>query len=160
MKKILVFLLVMAILLLTFIPVMAQASTPPVPIDPLAKVMAILEGLGSLVGFAALTALVVNTLKSFGVVKDGTSGAWFAGLSLLEIAFLVVCAFYKPEWSLPFLDAQAGAIATILTVVVGYVTQLGAGWGTHAIVSNFKLPVIGFSFSNGSVPAISPPKTV
>jgi len=100
-----------------------------------------------LAGVAALIAAVVNVLKAFGLVKDGTAGQWMAGLNLVALAVLVALHYFAPEIGLPEADAFAAKLAQILLIVLGYVLQLGVGQAAHGVMSSLDLPGIGYSYS-------------
>lgn len=146
MKKL--FCLVSVILVLAFMfatPVFAQGETPP--LSTLDVVLSVFLQFGQLAGFGAAIAAVVNILKHFKVVTDGTAGRWFAGLSLGAIALLVYLKLFQPQIAIEYLDAQAAVLAQILLLVLGYVVQLGSGLIAHGLFANLRLPLIGKSFA-------------
>jgi len=99
----------------------------------------------SLGGAAALVTACVNTLKQFGVLKDGQAPtaallgnlALFVALALLKV--------FAPVVDIANLDATAGTIAQILGLVTGLVVQVGLSKGAHSLLRG--APVIGKSFS-------------
>jgi len=105
----------------------------------------LLQMLVQLGGVGALIAVVVNVLKTTGVVKDGQAGMVSAGLNLLALAALFGVQVWKPETDLVWLDSQAGALATLLTTVFGYIWQIVAAKMTHKALSG--TPVVGKSYT-------------
>lgn len=103
-------------------------------------VLAVLAGLGGLGGFISI---LVNVLKRFGVVLDGTADMWVKGLNLL--AFIGVSVVY-------FLNVPVdwGGVNSVLvfgTTLLGFVVQLLGSRVTYTAVKG--MPVIGFSHSEG-----------
>lgn len=97
-------------------------------------------------GVAALVAVVINILKVFGIVKDGTAGNW--SLVLNGVAFVVMVAlgmFAKitPEQ----FDAVAQQVATILIALLALLTQFGLTAKLHTVVANAGIPLFGKSYS-------------
>jgi hypothetical protein len=109
-----------------------------------------------LAGVAALVAAVVNVFKAFGAVKDGTSGTWFAALNLLAMAGLISVKVFRPDILTADLDAYAAKIAIMLTVVLGYVVQLGVGKWAHGNMSRMNIFVLGTSLTKKESGAPSP----
>ncbi len=109
-------------------------------------IITVVANFGGLLGMAMLIAALVNLFKVVGLVKDGTSQNWYAGLSLLGMAALVFFRLYMPTFSLEYLDTQAGLIAGALGVIVGYVAQLGMGQWAHSQVLS-GVAFVGRSFS-------------
>ena len=97
----------------------------------------------SLVGFAALIAIVINVLKLTGVVKDGTAQTWSAGLNLVGLVGLFILRVVKPDLDVGELDKQVGAFSQVAVVMIGYISQLLASKLTHVAVKN--IPLIGAS---------------
>lgn len=100
---------------------------------------------GQLVGVAACIAALINVFKTFGLVKDGDAGRWSAALNLAALAGLVALRVFAPSVAVEQLDAQAGIIAQILLIVLGYVVQLAGSESFHALLSRMRLPLIGKS---------------
>lgn len=101
--------------------------------------------LASLAGFGAIVSILVNVLKKFGVVKEGTSDKWVAGFNLVGYLTLFVVTTWFPQINIPAIDAQLGAVAVILNVVFGYVVTLLGSKITYFSVKG--LPLVGKSFS-------------
>ena len=98
-----------------------------------------------LVGVAALIALVINVLKTLGIVTDGTAQNWSAGLNLVCLTGLLVLQIFAPQIDVAILDAKIAGLVEVGVVVLGYVLQLLGSRVTHSIVSGVAL--IGKSFS-------------
>lgn len=126
-------------------PAFALQDEPPPP-SVLDVVLDVITQFGTLAGFGALVAALVNILKTFGVVTDGTGGQWFAGFNLVGIAVLLYFRFFQPDIPIDYIDAQAAVFAQILLLVLGYVVQLGSGLFAHNLFSELRLPLVGKSF--------------
>lgn len=105
----------------------------------------LLTAFGSLVGVGALIAILVNLAKLIGWVKDGTAQTWSAVLNIVGLIALLSLKLFKPDVSIPDLDAQAGALADVLVALSGFIVQLLSSKATHLAVRN--VPVIGKSNS-------------
>ena len=105
---------------------------------------------GSLVGFPAAVALVVNVLKTIGVVKDDTSENWVAGLNVAGLAVLFGLKIFAPNFDVLGGDATLARIVEALQILVGLLVQLGVAKFTHQKVLK-GLPIIGTSFSDGQI---------
>ncbi len=140
--------IVMFVTAVLVVPALAQGETPPA--SALDSILAVFLQFASLAGVGAFLAGLVNVLKQFGIVSDGTAGRWFAGLSLVAIGVLVYLKLFQPQIAFEYIDAQAAVLAQILLLILGYVIQLGAGITAHAVFADLKLPVIGKSFSRKS----------
>jgi hypothetical protein len=100
----------------------------------------------ALAGIAALISVVVNLLKVAGVVKDGQSEYYVVGLNLLGLVVLFVFHVFQPSAiNLPGWDATAASIAQILTIVLGFIGQLGVSRVSYAATKG--MPIIGKSFA-------------
>lgn len=100
----------------------------------------------SLTGVAAFVAAVINALKTFGVVKDGTSGSWslvLNGIAFVAMVALGMFAKVAPET----FDQTAQTVATILIAVLGLMAQFGLTAKFHKVVSSAGIPVFGKSYS-------------
>ncbi len=100
----------------------------------------------ALAGYGALVTIVVNTLKSIGVLKDGQAPKVVLVLNLggfVVLAGLGLFGAITPE----YFDQIASAVAAMLTAIIGLVTAYGASLGTHTVLKNASAPVIGKSFS-------------
>ncbi len=109
-------------------------------------VSALLAVFVTLAGVASLVTVIINVLKTFGIVKDGTAGSW--SLVLNGVAFVIMVAlgvFAKvtPEQ----FDAVAQQVATILIALLGLLTQFGLTAKFHGVVSSAGIPVLGRSYT-------------
>ena len=109
----------------------------------------ILVEFGALVGFAALVSLLINVLKVFGVVQDGTADKWVAGFNLAGVLALLVVKQFFPELQnqVPAMDNMLGEIAVIGSYILSYVVMILGSKITYSAVKG--LPVIGRSNSEG-----------
>ena len=101
---------------------------------------------GSLLGFAAVIAVVINLLKLAGVVKDDTAQIWSAALNLAGLAGLLLVKVFQPEVDIPGLDQQAAEFANVMTVMVAYISQLLSSKVTHYAIRG--IPFFGVSNSH------------
>lgn len=109
----------------------------------------ILVEFGALVGFAALVSLVINVLKVFGVVKDGTADKWVAGFNLAGVLALLVVKQFFPELQIQPVDNLLGEIAVVGSYILSYVVMILGSKLTYMATKG--LPVIGRSNSSGGV---------
>lgn len=105
----------------------------------------ILVEFGALIGFAALASLLINVLKVFNVVKDGTADKWSAGFNLAGVLALLVVKQFFPELQVQPIDNLLGEIAVIGSYILSYVVMLLGSKLTYVAVKG--LPVIGRSNS-------------
>lgn len=101
----------------------------------------------SLLGVAALIAVIVNILKVFGAVKEGTSAYWASSLGLAAFIALAVLGIFKPDLTLAFLNDAALKIATIMTFVLGFIVQIAAAPLFHKALSTGGVPLLGKKLS-------------
>ncbi|MDX9863287.1 MAG: hypothetical protein RBT34_00635 [Anaerolineaceae bacterium] len=73
---------------------------------------------GTLLGFAALIAVLINILKLAGVVKDDTAQIWSAALNLAGLVGLFLSKVFSSDLDVPGLDQQAAEFANVMTVLV------------------------------------------
>jgi hypothetical protein len=99
----------------------------------------------SLVGVAALIAMLIDIGKSAGWLQDGVAPKWSAGLNLAGMVALIAFKIFKPMLTTEIIDAQAGIIASVLLVVSGYVLMIITSRQTHRSLAG--VPYIGKSFS-------------
>ena len=92
-----------------------------------------------LVGVAALIALMINVLKTFEIVTDGTAQNWSAGLNLVFLTGLLVLQIWAPQVDVAELDAKIAGLVQVGVVVLGYVLQLLGSKVTHQIVKGTAL---------------------
>ncbi len=126
----------------------AQAASPFVPLQETAPNP--LDGLfatfATLTGVAMFVPALVSALKKIGLVKDGTADIWTMVLNILAFVALAVAQLTGYSDLVPVFDAQAGMLANVINVVIGYIYQLFASRMTYQHVLA-GLPLIGKSFS-------------
>ena len=137
-----------AVLMGLIVPSVAHAqATVPVETDVLQVLITVALGFASLVGMSQLVAVIVNLLKVFGLVKDGTASQWAAGINLAGFVVLVVFGVFRPDLALDVLDGIAGQVAMVLLFVLGFITQIIGSKVTHVGLSKASVPLIGKSYS-------------
>ena len=101
----------------------------------------------SLVGYAALVAVVINVLKFFKVIKDGDADTWNAGANLLGLVALFIFTLVRPDAlvMIPGIDQNLQAVAAFLSYVFTFVVQIGVSRAAHAAIKG--TPVIGTSYT-------------
>ncbi|MDR3572860.1 MAG: hypothetical protein P4L50_03280 [Anaerolineaceae bacterium] len=128
----------------------AIVSTAPVyqvaqPVLPAPTPSDLFAQFGSLVGYAALVAAIINIGKKVGVVKDGNAQFISTILNLIGLVGLLLLRVFKPDLDIAGLDAAAGQIAVGALVVFGYLVQLAGSKFTHFVLKG--TPLIGKSFT-------------
>ena len=101
--------------------------------------------LGTLAGFGALVAVLVNLGKQAGLVKDGQAPIYSTGLNLAGLVALFVLKVFVPAQDVGQLDSVAAGLAQALAALAGLIVQLGGAKAAHALLRGF--PVIGKSYS-------------
>ena len=107
----------------------------------------------SLAGFAAFITFVVNILKRFGIVTDGTADQWVKYLNLAGLVIVGVLFFVVPN-AIPVVDQVLGLLAQLGGVLLPIIA-LVLGWPLANAISgkvhnNVKgVPFIGHSNSVG-----------
>ena len=109
----------------------------------------ILVEFAALVGFAALVSVIINVLKVFGVVQDGTADKWAAGFNLVGVLALLAVKQFFPELQVQPIDNLLGEIAVIGSYILSYVVMLLGSKLTY--VATKGLPVIGKSHTEDGV---------
>jgi hypothetical protein len=104
---------------------------------------ALVSTTSELVGFGALIAMVVNSGKSFGVVKDGQAKVWVTGLNVL----LMLAVYFGGilDFNVMAVDPAAGTLAELAGVAFALVAQLGGSSLTHVVLRG--APIVGASHS-------------
>jgi hypothetical protein len=128
-------------------PAVIAAAGVPLPTGTFNIVVMIMLGFASLIGVSKLIAALINLLKTIGVVKDGTSAKWAAGLNLTAFIALVLLGVFRPDLTMELLDGYAGQIAAILLFVLGFISQIVGSQSAHVALSNARVPLIGKSYS-------------
>ena len=105
---------------------------------------------GGLAGFAAMISLIVNVLKRFGVVTDGTADLWVKYLNLAGLVIVGVLWLVVPD-TIPVIDqilsllAQLGGVVLpLLALALGWPVANSVSAFTHKNVKGVKL----FGYSN------------
>ena len=150
MKRYLV-LLPIIILITTLAVTPALAMSPAqtsFPSDFLREIIDVGTSLATLAGVASLISVIVNILKYFKLITDGTGGRVFALLNLIAFFALASLRIFGPQYSLQYLDGIAGQIATIGLFISGYVFQLGTGQMAYGILKKLEVPILSHSGSN------------
>lgn len=132
------------------VPALAQAETPEQPgVSAETSNDGGLDGLiaraGSLFGFGALIALLVNIGKSFGLVRDGQAQNWSAGLNLLLLAGLLALRVYSPSYDIQALDSQVSGLVQIASLAMAWALQMFGSKATHSLARG--IPLVGKSYS-------------
>lgn len=101
--------------------------------------------LGTLAGFGALVALIVNVLKTFKLVSDGQAPVWSTGLNILLLAGLFALNVYRPDIDPGQYDPIAAQLAQLGAMLLALFTQLGGARIAHNLLRG--IPVVGKSYS-------------
>lgn len=104
----------------------------------------ILTIVAGLVGFPALLAAVINVLKYFGWLENGSAPAASMIGHLIAYVAVGVAALLGKIDLVPGIDVQLGLFANILIAVLAFLSSLGLAGKIHEDVL-FGLPVIGYS---------------
>lgn len=102
-----------------------------------------LELLASLIGFAALFAVVIDVLKRYGVIADGQAGLVSLALNFALLAFVIVGKNFGLD--LTKFDSIANVIANLIAVVLGLLLPPLASKLVHRVTR--RVPLLGFSHS-------------
>ena len=104
---------------------------------------ALVSATSELVGFGALIAMLVNSGKSFGIVKDGQAKVWVTGLNVL----LMLGVYFGGilDFNVMAVDPAAGTLAELAGVAFALVAQLGGSSLTNVVLRG--APVVGASHS-------------
>ena len=97
-----------------------------------------------LTGVAAFVPALINFGKFIGLVKDGTSDQWSAGLNLVGFVLFGGAKIFGLDVS--HYDAILGSVAPIILAILGLFLQFGVSGVIHR-QSLAGLPVIGKSYS-------------
>ncbi|MGA2490208.1 MAG: hypothetical protein ABSF99_08480 [Anaerolineales bacterium] len=160
-KKMFVFIAILVIAMLAFVPITVQAhgmGDLPIPTNVLTEAITIALGFASLFGISALIAALINLLKTIKVVTDGTSAYWSAGLNLAAFIGLVAFRVFRPDLALDILNGYAGQIATVILFILGFIVQIIGSASTHLQLKAASVPLLGTSFSkikSGTSPFIT-----
>ena len=105
--------------------------------------------IGSLVGFSAFAAILVNIGKWANIVKDDDADKWVAGINLIGVLALYGAMTFIPNFDPSKIDTALMEIANVATYMFSFVLMLFGSRLTYIRVKN--LPVIGTSFSPNAV---------
>ena len=109
------------------------------------EILEVIYGFGALVGFAALTSIIVNILKYFGFVPDGKAGSLVTFLNIVGMSVLIAYRIFDPSVSVSQIDSVAGTIAEVLTILFGFVIQVMSSLKTYELFRYLEVPVLGYS---------------
>ena len=140
-----VFLMVIvSVVTLALSPMPAHAAQGGVPTDVLSIILKIAIGFAALAGFSKLNAVIVQVLKYAGIVKDGTSSNWAAGLNLAAFIGLIYFGVFQPHVTVEVLDGYAAQIAEIALYVFGFIMQMTGSKPTYDDLKASKVPVLSY----------------
>lgn len=103
---------------------------------------------GVLIGVPFVIALVIDILKQFGVVDDGTAGKWSAVLNLIVIIGLAVLLKFVPNFDVVSIDAKILELGKAVAIIVMYLIQLFGTKSAHRAYVH-GLGIARFSHSGG-----------
>lgn len=103
---------------------------------------------GVLIGIPFVIGLVIDLLKQFGVVNDGTAGKWSAGLNLISIIGLAIALKMWPSFDYTSLDAYVYEIGKALMVIITFILQLVGSKSAHRAYVR-GMSIRQFSLSHG-----------
>lgn len=103
---------------------------------------------GVLVGIPFVISLLIDLLKQFGVVDDGTAGKWSAVLNLVSIVVLAIAMKFYPSFDYVSLDAYIYEIGKALMVIITFILQLIGTRSAHRAYVR-GLGIQRFSLSRG-----------
>jgi hypothetical protein len=113
----------------------------------LGSIVVLVVGFAALGGFSKLTAAVISLLKLTGLVRDGTSSQWAAGINLMFFVGLVAFRVFRPDTTLELLDGYAGQIAQIAVFVLGFMVQMAGSKPTYDQLKAAGVPLLGKSLT-------------
>jgi uncharacterized membrane protein YczE len=103
---------------------------------------------GVLIGVSFVIAFVIDVLKQFGVVDDGTAGKWSAVMNLVVILALAVLLKFMPNFDVISIDAKILELAKAVAIIVVYLMQLFGTKSAHRAYVN-GLGIVRFSHQGG-----------
>ena len=104
-------------------------------------------------GFAAFITFVVNILKRFGVIPDGSADMWVKYLNLAGLVVVGILSFVVPD-AIPVVDNVLGLLAQLGGILLPILAVL-LGWPVANAISGFtygktkNVPLLGYSHSKG-----------
>ena len=102
-----------------------------------------------LIGWALFVTIIINILKTFDIVKDGTATKWSAGLNLIGLVGFLSIGLFAPDLDILMIDNSIKQIAELLIVLLGYATTLISSKVIHSGLRTLDVPVFGASHSKG-----------
>lgn len=96
----------------------------------------IVDVAGTLVGVAAVVALLLNVLKWSGALPDGWAGLISAGINLAVLVVIAVVLKVNPAFNFASFDAQAGEFAQTAAVLFAYIVQITSSKSAHRFMSS------------------------
>ena len=105
----------------------------------------LLNTLLSLGGFGALVGVIINVLKTVGLIKDGQATNYATGLNLLLLIALFVGKVMG--FDVAGLDGVAGQVADTGIAILNLLVMVGGSRLFHVTLKG--VPVVGRSYSNG-----------
>lgn len=103
----------------------------------------ILAQFATLLGFAAMVSVIINILKYFKVVKDGTADKWVAGFNFLGVLALFIIRLVNPDLDISLIDKNIGQFAIFAQYVLSFIVTLLGSKATYLATKG--LPLIGKS---------------
>ena len=88
----------------------------------------------SLAGFAAFITFLVNVLKRFGIVTDGTADMWVKYLNLAGFVVVGILSFTIPD-AIPVVDNVLRLLAELGGIVLPILALL-LGWPVANVISD------------------------
>lgn len=95
----------------------------------------IMAAVAALVGFPALWALVIDVLKHFGIVDDGTSGKWSGIFNLVSFTVVAIALNFFPQFDLKGFDIQLAEIVKLVGYIIGLLFELFGTKAFHAVAT-------------------------
>jgi hypothetical protein len=103
-----------------------------------ADVLGLLAGLA---GLGGLISVLINILKTVGVVQDGTAPQWVQGFNLVAFVAVSIVYFLNVQVDWMWIDG----ILVFATTFLGFVVQLLGSEATYSVIKG--IPIIGYSHS-------------
>lgn len=103
----------------------------------------LLVQLAGLAGFATLFTLIINILKSVGVVKDDTAPVWSAGFNVAGLVVLYVLGIVKPGFDVGGADVQVSGFVAAITPIINWVIMMASSRVAHNAIRG--VPLLGKS---------------
>ena len=101
---------------------------------------------GSLAGVGSFIAVLINIGKTVGLVKEGQAQAYSLGMNLAGLMILFVVGIVKPDVNIQGMDAQMGAVGSVLMIIFSFAWQLYSSKFAHDNILK-GTPIIGASFT-------------